>query len=116
MTKADAAFERCWPAVRDKLAILREKGSVAVPDDDTARQAVLGCINTKNGKWRRTKPKSDPGETLWTLVKFHRSGGSLYGWPWFAPKELVEPLDTLAVVLLNGESRAADAWQRAIHG
>ena len=31
-------------------------------------------------------------------------------------QELVEPLDTLAVVLLNGESRAADAWQRAIHG
>jgi hypothetical protein len=47
-------------------------------------------------------------------VKFHRSGGSLYGWPWFADDTMRDELDTLAVVLLGGKSSAAAAWQRAM--
>jgi hypothetical protein len=84
-----------------------------VPSDELAIRAVKGCLNTKTGAWRATKPAGDEAGLLWQLVKFHRSGGSLYGWPWFADERLRDELDTLAVVLLGG-SRAASEWQRVL--
>ena len=69
-------------ALADPLRKLREAGSVAVPSDDLAVQAVTGCLNARTGQWRATKPADETAGLLWQLVKFHRSGGSLYGWPW----------------------------------
>lgn len=100
-------------ALADPLRKLREAGSVAVPSDDLAVQAVTGCLNARTGQWRATKPADETAGLLWQLVKFHRSGGSLYGWPFFADERLRDELDTLAIVLCGG-SRAADAWQRAL--
>lgn len=100
-------------ALAEPLRILRESGSVAVPSDELAVRAVKGCLNTKTGGWRATKPSGQEAGLLWSLVKFHRSGGSLYGWPWFADERLRDELDTLAVVLLGG-SRAASEWQRVL--
>ena len=101
-------------AIAEPLAKLRAAGNVPVPTDELAVQAISGCLNTRTGGWRATKPADDAAGLLWTLVKFHRSGGSLYGWPWFADETMRDQLDTLAVVLLGGQSRAAAAWQRAL--
>jgi len=101
-------------AIAEPLAKLRAAGNVPVPTDELATQAISGCLNARTGGWRATKPADDAAGLLWTLVKFHRSGGSLYGWPWFADETMRDQLDTLAVVLLGGQSRAAAAWQRAL--
>lgn len=101
-------------ALAEPLAKLRAAGNVAVPSDELVLRAVKGCLHSRTGSWRATKPTDDAAGLLWTLVKFHRSGGSLYGWPWFADETMRDELDTLAVVLLGGRSSAAEAWQRAL--
>jgi len=114
MSKVDHSLV-IMAALAEPLAKLRQAGNVAVPDDDLAVRAVKGCLNTRTGRWRASKPDDEAAGLLWSLVKFHRSGGSLYGWPWFADETMRDQLDTLAVVMLGG-SRAADAWQRALYG
>jgi hypothetical protein len=113
MSKVDHSLV-VMAALAEPLAKLRAAGNLPVPSDELAVRAVRGCINTKTGAWRATKPADDEAGLLWQLVKFHRSGGSLYGWPWFADERLRDELDTLAVVLLGGKSSAAAAWQRAM--
>lgn len=103
-------------ALAEPLAKLREAGNVSVPSDELAVRAVRGCLNTRTGQWRASKPDDDAAGLLWQLVKFHRSSGSLYGWPWFANEQMRDELDTLAQVLLGGRSTAAANWQRAIYG
>jgi hypothetical protein len=112
MSKVDHSLV-VMAALAEPLAKLRAAGNLPVPSDELAVRAVRGCINTKTGAWRATKPADDEAGLLWQLVKFHRSGGSLYGWPWFADERLRDELDTLAIVLCGG-SRAAAAWQRAL--
>lgn len=89
---------------------------MSVPSDELAMRAVKGCINGRNGQWRRSKPADDEAALLWQLVKFHRGSGNLWGYPWFANDQLRDELDTLAVVLLGCQSSAADAWKRAVYG
>jgi hypothetical protein len=113
MSKTDHALV-VMAALAEPLRKLREAGNVAVPSDELAMRAVTGCLNTKTGAWRKTKPDDEAASVLWQLVKFHRSGGSLYGWPWFADEAMRDQLDTLAVVMLGGRSSAAEAWQRAM--
>jgi len=112
MAKADEAARLVIDAVREPLKTLRHAGSVAVPSPELVSAAIYGCIS-RTGGWRATKPAGDAAGLLWQLVKFHRSGGSLYGWPWFADERLRDEMDTLAVVLLGG-SRAAGEWQRVL--
>ena len=114
MSKVDHSLV-IMAALAEPLAKLREAGNVSVPSDELAVSAVRGCLNTRTGGWRATKPADDAAGLLWSLVKFHRSGGSLYGWPWFADETMRDQLDTLAIVLCGG-STAATAWQRAIYG
>lgn len=111
MSNAQEVARSVVDAVSDPLQRLREAGNVPVPSQELTVRAIAGCV-TKNG-WRKTKPSDEAAGLLWQLVKFHRSGGSLYGWPWFADESLRDQLDTLAIVLCGG-SRAADAWQRAM--
>jgi hypothetical protein len=112
MSKVDHSLV-IMAALAEPLAKLRAAGNVSVPSDELAVRAVRGCINTRTGGWRASKPADDAAGLLWTLVKFHRSGGSLYGWPWFADEAMRDQSDTLAVVLLGG-SRAASEWQRVL--
>ena len=114
MSKVDHSLV-IMAALAEPLAKLREAGNVSVPSDELAVRAVRGCLNTRTGGWRASKPADDAAGLLWSLVKFHRSGGSLYGWPWFADEAMRDQLDTLAIVLVGGSS-AATAWQRAIYG
>ena len=101
-------------ALAGSLAVLREKGNVPVPSDELAREALSGCVT--KGRWRKSKPAADKpaAQLLWQLVRFHRSEGSLYGWPWFADEQQRDQLDTLAILLLGCHSRAAEAWSRAL--
>jgi hypothetical protein len=115
MSKVDHSLV-VMAALAEPLAKLRAAGNVAVPSDEVAVDAVRGCLNSRTGEWRATKPDDDTAGLLWQLVKFHRSSGSLYGWPWFADERLRDEMDTLAQVLLGGRSNAAANWQRAIYG
>lgn len=112
MSKTDHSLV-IMAALAEPLAKLRAAGNVSVPSDELAVRAVRGCLNTRTGGWRATKPADDAAGLLWSLVKFHRSGGSLYGWPWFADEAMRDQLDTLAVVLIGGSSAVA-AWQRVL--
>lgn len=112
MSKVDHSLV-IMAALAEPLAKLRAAGNVSVPSDELAVRAVRGCLNTRTGGWRASKPADAAAGLLWQLVKFHRSGGSLYGWPWFADETMRDQLDTLAVVLIGGSSAAA-AWQRVL--
>jgi hypothetical protein len=102
------------------LERLRESGKdIAVPSHDEALQAIEGCLNGRTAEWLKSKPKDKNGtlaQVLWTLMKFHGGGGSLWGWPHFEDKEIVNKMDTLALVLRGGKSSAASAWKRALRG
>ena len=109
-------------AIRQLYLTAADKGLALVSDDlpkpstELAHKAIVGCLNKRNGQWRRTKPivSSEESILLWQLVKFHRGNGSLWGYPHFAKVELREKLDTLAIVLLGGQSSASDNWARAL--
>ena len=120
MSKQTERVNSIMDMLSEPIRRLREAGNLALPDDDALRAALTGCLSSRDGSWRKTAPRgNDPAETLWRLVKFHRSGGSLYGWPWFAPRELTDQMDTVAqtVLLVSGQSlTAVNAWQRAMYG
>lgn len=114
--RANALMDR----LRDGFARLRDAGNVALPSDDDILAAITDCLSTRDGAWRKTAPGGDtPSDLLWRLVKFHRSGGSLYGWPWMADRTLTDQYDTVAqvLILLSGqELTAVNAWNRALYG
>ena len=115
--KHTLALEAILTAITPSLAKLNAAGNVATPKRSEAETAIAGCLNSRNGQWRRTKPKgrmNDPAVLLWELVKFHRSNGSLWGYPFFAEPQLRDRLDTLALVLLGNKSNATEAWRRAL--
>ena len=97
----------------DKLETAR---NVATPSTGLAIEAIAGCLNSRSGQWRKSKPtKSETAELLWQLLRFHGGNGSLWGFPWFADSETRDQLDTLAILLRGNHSSAANAWSRAIN-
>ena len=121
MSKTDDRVQSLMESLREPMQKLRDAGNVAVPTDAELQSALTGCLSTRDGAWRKTSPPpgNDPAEVLWKLVKFHRSGGSLYGWPWFADRGLTDRMDTVAQVLLlvsGHQLTAVNTWQRAIYG
>ena len=110
-TKLATAIFKALPM--DKLS-----DKVAKPDATEAIKAIAGCLNSRNGKWRKTVPSRSCQESqlLWRLVKFHGGNGNLWGFPWFADHDTRERMDTLAQVMRDGHSSAADAWRKAMHG
>lgn len=83
-------------------------------NQDEMEQAISGCINSHNGKWRKTKPDGELSRLLWDLMRFHNGTGSLYGYPWFADKLKRDKMETLALVLLAGKSNAMENWGRVL--
>lgn len=98
----------------DALPMDKLREGTPKPTRDEAIEAIAGCINSRTGQWKRSKPKSELPGLLWDLVKFHRGSGSLWGFPWFADSDTRDRIDTLALVLLGGKSNAADAWGKVI--
>ena len=103
-----------------------------LPDPDMVRESLDGVFNRRKGRLLRSAPRSDKrplANVLWRLITWHRSSGGLggvYGVLWacddivrdrgldMSGADLHASMDTLAIVLLGGESRAAAAWERAI--
>lgn len=84
------------------------------PSPEEAIEAIAGCLNKNNGSWRKTAPRPESSRLLWQLVRFHRGNGNLWGFPWFADPDQRDRLDTLALVMLKGHSRAAAAWREVL--
>lgn len=105
-------------AIYDGLADLIAR----LPDDtktfqpDQAIVIIEGCLNSRTGQWRKTKPKGNHSALLWQFVKFFRGNGSLWGYPWFADADTKDKAETLALVLLRGQSSAMDNWRRVLGG
>lgn len=115
--KQDRAAEAIFDHIAENIRKIRDAGNVATPSDAVILDAITGCINSRDGRWRRSKPKDDgPASLLWDLVKFHRGTGSLYGYPWFSDKDMRDQLDTVALLLLGNRSNAATNWKRALYG
>ena len=105
--------------VEPLMAKLREANNpeIATMERDEMELAIVNCINSRNGRWRKTAPdyrKFPESELLWKLVKFHRGNGNLWGFPWFADKVKRDQLDTLALLLLGNNSNAVKNWQRVL--
>jgi len=114
MAKVDTTelAEVIWNEIEDSL--LRLDSTIGKPTKPEGIAAISGCMNSRTGQWRKSRPPSNIPALLWSLVKFHRGNGDLWGWPWFADTDTRDRLDTLAIVLLAGKSNAADAWRKAI--
>lgn len=97
---------------------LRDAGH-RLPDDLSMQAAVTACL-TRTGTWRKSCPYGSPGELLWKLVKFHGSGGSLYGIPWdvvLSDREQFDQWDTAAQALRiahGAPMTASAAWQSVL--
>ena len=115
---ADVRTDAMMAHVADCRAKL--SADLPLPDDDACRAAIRGCLNSRTGRLRASAPpvKKFPRDTgahlLWTLLRFHRGNGSLWGYPHFADKVERDQMDTLAIILCGGQSTAADAWSRAL--
>tara|TARA_R110002050_G_scaffold149887_1_gene276541 strand:- start:159 stop:524 length:366 start_codon:yes stop_codon:yes gene_type:complete len=109
---------RLATAIFNALPMNKLSDKVAKPDATEAIKAIAGCLNSRNGKWRKTVPSRSCQESqlLWRLVRFHGGNGDLWGFPWFADHDTRDRMDTLAQVMHNGHSSAADAWRKAMHG
>lgn len=100
-----------------RVANFTKKIEIATMNADAMELAIVNCINSRNGNWRRTAPdalKFPESSLLWKLVKFHRGNGNLWGFPWFADKDKRDQLDTLALLLLGNNSNAVKNWQRVL--
>tara|TARA_Y100000034_G_C6604787_1_gene263207 strand:- start:46 stop:447 length:402 start_codon:yes stop_codon:yes gene_type:complete len=110
----------------------RDAGLDELPDADIIRQAIEGCLNSRNGKLLRSAPKfrdKPLANILHRMVQWHRSGGwagSLYMHKLDCQSAvtmlkldltndvLYEQLQSLAITMLGGNSPAADRWQRVL--
>ena len=103
-------------AIYKSLPMDKVSDKLAKPDATEAIKAIAGCLNARNGNWRKTLPSRscEESQLLWRLVKFHCGNGNLWGFPWFADAAKRDRLDTLALVMLKGQSRAAEAWREVL--
>ena len=115
MNEKQAEFTKlAFELIGQHLETLRQK-NYQLPTDDEIREAVGACVNSRNGRWRKSKPKNNKiAELLFDLVKFHRGSGSLWGFPWFADPVEREKWDTVALLLLGNKSNAVNSWKRAL--
>jgi hypothetical protein len=99
------------------------------------RDIIVGLIDrltVRSGAWRRsrpkgsrfTRPKSEADTMavgavlLWDCLRWHSGAGNLGSYPlMFPPRGLdggfVDSIDTLAILLCGGQSKAASRWSKA---
>lgn len=118
----DVAMENLSKVSDDIVKPSRELVTAAFDSCVVRRRNKIGLFN-----WRKSSPgldsrqcipanMRDAGDQLWKLLKFHRSAGDLWGYPWeHRSSEHNDALDTLAIVMLKG-SRAAENWKQALRG
>ena len=124
------AIDRICTAIESKRAQL--SGTAPLPSADIVHEAIDGIFHRTTGNELRSAPPRDKrpiANVLWRLLAWHRSIGNfggVFSLQWACDDivrerdlnvtglELYDHLDTLAIVLLGGQSRAADNWDRAL--
>ena len=128
--KYTAAIDRLCDVVEIRRAHLSD--TATLPNAPIVREAIDGIFNRRTGNELRSAPPRDKrpvANVLWRIMAWHRSSGgmgSIFGLRWacddivktrdlgMTGPELYDTIDTLAIVLLGGRSRAADNWERAL--
>ena len=129
---ADRVNALCDYIERLRPTITTAPDALTLPTPDIVREAVAGALNTRTGRPLASAPsraKRPVGNVLWRLLAWHRSSGnmgSVFGVRWdcddlvkargldMTGPELHDALDTLALLLAGGRSRASDAWAHAL--
>lgn len=129
-TRYTNAIDRICAAVELRRAHLGN--AATLPSAPIVREAIDGIFNRRTGNELRSAPPRDKrpiANVLWRIMAWHKSSGgmgSVFGVRWacddiakaryldITGPELYDALDTLALVLLGGRSRAADNWARAL--
>jgi hypothetical protein len=124
------AIDRLCAGVERRRAHLGD--TATLPSATIVREAIDGIFHRRTGNELRSAPPRDKrpiANVLWRIMAWHRSSGgmgSIFGMHWacgdivkardldMTGLELYDELDTLAIVLLGGRSRAADNWARAL--
>ena len=127
LNKADRVDGMCA-----RVESLRDTISLPMPDSEMVREMIDGILNTRTGRLLRSAPNIDKkplANVFWYVLDWHTSGGYLgtifncrFKCGDIAKKrgldlsgaELYDRLDTLALVLRNGSSPAADRWEKAL--
>jgi len=129
---ADRVNALCDYIERLRPTVTSAPDAVTLPAPDIVREAIAGSLNTRSGRPLASAPKRDKkpvANVLWRLLAWHRSSGnmgSVFGVRWdcddlvtarnldMTGPELHDALDTLALLLTGGRSRASDAWTHAL--
>jgi hypothetical protein len=131
-TQADRVQALCDYIERLRPTVTTAPDAVTLPTADIVREAIAGSLNTRTGRPLASAPPRDKrpvANVLWRLLAWHRSSGNLgaiFAARWdcddivtarnldMTGPELHDALDTLALLLTGGRSRAGDAWARAL--
>jgi hypothetical protein len=119
-------------ALCDHVEHFRQRISEPLPPADLVREAIDGIINSRTGRLLRSAPSMDArplSNVFWYVNDWH--GGTGYIGTLFncrfkcgdivrgrgmdiTGEALHDMLDTLALVLRNGNSPASDRWAKAL--
>jgi hypothetical protein len=131
-THADRVKALCDYIERLRPTLTTAPNAVTLPAPDLVREAVAGGLNTRTGRPLASAPKraNKPlANVLHRLLAWHRSSGylgTIFAVRWecgdivkargldMTGPELYDELDTLALLLTGGRSRAGDAWSSAL--
>ena len=114
----------------------RAKISYPLPSRDIVAELIDDLVTTRKPyNFQRSMPKYKGPEAwdcpervrfaraeyLFRFIKWSRGGGYLGGHPGMfldprLTRDMADQLETLAMVLTGGKSRAADNWRRALSG
>ena len=135
---ADRVNALCDYVERLRPTFTTAPDAVTLPTPDIVREAIAGSLNTQTGRPLASAPPRDKrpvANALHRLLAWHRSGGnmgSIFGLRWdcddlvmargwdrwedlnITGPDLYGALDTLALLLTGGRSRAGDAWTHAL--
>ena len=129
---ADRVNALCDYIERLRPTVTTAPDALTLPTADIVREAIAGSLNARTGRPLASAPPRDKrpvANVLHRLLAWHRSSGnmgSVFGVRWdcsdivkargldMTGAELHDALDTLALLLMGGRSRAGDAWSHAL--
>jgi len=106
--------------------------AIVLPTPALMREALTNCLHVHSGKWKRTTPRwetSNVANVFHKIVRWHNGTGYLGGLMMarldcarienargLERGTLFEELQTMALCLYRGNSRALNAWNSALVG
>jgi len=131
-THADRVNALCDYIERLRPTVTTAPDALTLPTPAMVREAIAGSLSTRTGRPLASAPPRDKrpvANVLHRLLAWHRSSGnmgSIFGLHWdcgdivtarnldMTGPDLYDGLDTLALLLTGGRSRAGDAWTHAL--